>query len=119
MFEIDTVKAAFEEEKALIEARIVDQEKLISLLSEKEQSLSESLDVARDEYTRARQEADTEYLDQYDRVRKLVKRAPYLVAIKSQKCGGCHLRVSNEVSHAAATGGEPHFCDQCARMVYA
>lgn len=119
MFEIDTAKSTFEEEKKQIEDRICEQEKLISLLKEKELSLSQSLELAREEYNRARMEADTEYLEQYDRVRKLVKRAPYLVVIKSQKCDGCHLRVSNEVSRAAATGGEPHFCDQCARMVYA
>jgi predicted nucleic acid-binding Zn-ribbon protein len=118
MFEIDAAKEAFEKEKLQIEGRIGEQEKLISLLTEKEQTLSQSLETARQEYASARTDVDAEYLDQYDRVRKLVKRAPYLAAIVSQKCGGCHLRVSNEVSHAAGSGGEPHFCDQCARMVY-
>lgn len=118
MFEIDTAKDAFEQEKGLIEDRIAEQEKLISLLSEKEQSLSQSLDTARQDYASARSDVDPHYLEQYDRVRKLVKRAPYLAPIVSQKCGGCHLRVSNEVSHAAGSGGEPHFCDQCARIVY-
>ncbi len=118
MYAIDSAKAAFEEEKARIESRIGEQENLIALLAEKEQSLSDSLEAARGELAAARERAEDGYLEQYDRVRKLVRKAPYVVAIESQKCRGCHLRVSNEVSHAAGDSGEPSFCDQCARMVY-
>lgn len=118
MYTIDSAKAAFEEEKILIENRISEEEKHISLLVEKEQSLADSVETVRAELSSAREKAEGEYLEQYDRVRKLVKRAPYVAAIESQKCGGCHLRVSNEVAHAATSGGEPHFCDQCARIVF-
>ncbi len=119
MLEIDTVKEAFEAEKAVIEARIEAQRKEIVLLNEREKNLNASVDAARAEVAESRVGIDADYLEQYDRVKKMVKRAPYLAKVEAHKCGGCHLRVSNEVSRGAQDAGEPHFCDQCARMVYA
>lgn len=119
MLEIDVAKEAFEAEKASIELRIEVQRKEISLLVEREAHLTVSADEARTEVEASRDGLDWTYLEQYDRVKKMVKRAPYLAQIVDHKCGGCHLRVSNEVSRAARDAGEPHFCDQCARMVYA
>lgn len=119
MLEIDHTREAFETEKAKIDARIVDQKKQIKLLGEREQNLKASIDEAKGAVNSARDDAEENYLGHYDRVKKLSKRPPYVVRIEAHKCGGCHLRVSNEVSHAAQNPGEPHFCDQCARMVFA
>ncbi|CAA6692917.1 MULTISPECIES: zinc ribbon domain-containing protein [unclassified Lentimonas] len=119
MLDIDTVKEAFEAEKAVILVRIEAQRKEIALLTEREQNLQASVDAARAEVEAARVGVDADYLQQYDRVKKMVKRAPFLAKVEAHKCGGCHLRVSNEVSRGAQDAGEPHFCDQCARMVYA
>ena len=119
MLDIDTAKQEFEAEKAVIEVRIEAQRQEIALLTEREGNLSASLAAARAEVEESRVGVDAVYLEQYDRVKKMVKRAPYLSPIEAHKCGGCHLRVSNEVSRGAQDAGEPHFCDQCARMVYA
>ena len=119
MLEIDTVAEQFEADKAEIEVRIQEQGRHIDLLVQKEQNLNASIDDAKAALAAAREGVDASYLEQYDRVRKLVKRAPYLAKIEAQVCGGCHLRVSNEVSSQALNVGEPHFCDQCACMVYA
>ena len=119
MLDIDTVKEEFEAEKAVILVRIEAQRKEIALLTEREGNLNASVDQARAEVAESRVGVDTDYLEQYDRVKKMVKRAPYLAKVEAHKCGGCHLRVSNEVSRGAQDSGEPHFCDQCARMVYA
>ncbi|MFQ3224522.1 MAG: putative nucleic acid-binding Zn-ribbon protein [Lentimonas sp.] len=119
MLDIDVAKEAFEAEKAVILIRIEVQRKEIALLTERVNHLSASVDAARAEVAASRVGVDTDYIEQYDRVKKMVKRAPYLAKIEAQKCAGCHLRVSNEVSRGAQDAGEPHFCDQCARMVYA
>jgi predicted nucleic acid-binding Zn-ribbon protein len=119
MLDIDVAKEEFEAEKAKIQVRIEAQRKEIDLLTEREKNLEASVDQARAEVTESRVDVDATYLEQYDRVKKMVKRAPYLAPIEAHKCGGCHLRVSNEVSRGALDAGEPHFCDQCARMVYA
>ena len=119
MLDIDTAKEEFEAEKATIQVRIEAQRQEIALLTAREGNLNASVDKARAEVAESRVGVDTDHIEQYDRVKKMVKRAPYLAKIEAHKCGGCHLRVSNEVSRAALDGGEPHFCDQCARMVYA
>jgi predicted nucleic acid-binding Zn-ribbon protein len=119
MLEIDSTREIFEAEKATIAARIADQEAQIKQLGERETNLKGSIESAKRELAEARDGVEAVYIEHYDRVKKLVKRAPYVVPIRDQKCGGCHLRVSNEIAHAALNAGEPHFCDQCARMVYA
>jgi predicted nucleic acid-binding Zn-ribbon protein len=119
LLEIDETSETFQEEKATIDARIVEEKNQISLLSEREVNLKASIDEAKAAVETARSVVDENYLSHYDRVKKLSKRPPYVVRIEAHKCGGCHLRVSNEVNGSALIAGEPHFCDQCARMVYA
>ena len=119
MLEIDSTREQFEAEKATIEGRIKDQHEEIKQLCEREQNLKDSIMDAEKALSESRTGIEKNYIEQFDRVKKLVKRPPYLVPIQQHKCGGCHLRVSNEVSRGAMDAGEPHFCDQCARMVYA
>jgi predicted nucleic acid-binding Zn-ribbon protein len=119
LLEIDETSETFQEEKATIDARIVEEKNQISLLSEREVNLKASIDEAKAVVETARSVVDENYLSHYDRVKKLSKRPPYVVRIEAHKCGGCHLRVSNEVNGSALVAGDPHFCDQCARMVYA
>jgi predicted nucleic acid-binding Zn-ribbon protein len=119
LLEIDETSETFQEEKATIDARIVEEKNQISLLSEREVNLKASIDEAKATVETARSVVDENYLSHYDRVKNLSKRPPYVVRIEAHKCGGCHLRVSNEVNGSALIAGEPHFCDQCARMVYA
>ncbi len=118
MLEIDEVKATFEAARGTIEARIQAQRDEIVKLGEREKNLQQTVQTSKAEVEAARAQADASFLGHYDRVKKLTKRAPYVVPIEGHKCGGCHLRVSNEVSKNATNHGEPHFCDQCARMVY-
>ena len=119
MLEIDTTREAFEVEKATIDQRIVEQNKQIVLLQEREEHLKGSISEAEAAVEEARSAVEETYIDNYYRVKKLCKRPPYVARIEAHKCGGCHLRVSNEVSSAAHSHGEPSYCDQCARMVYA
>jgi hypothetical protein len=54
----------------------------------------------------------------YDTAKSRAKRPPYVAALDDHRCGGCHLRVSNEISEAARHGGKPVACDSCGRVVY-
>lgn len=119
MLEIDSARENYESEKARIEERIARERERIAELDERAANLESAAESARAELEKARGDADPEYLRQYDRVKQIAKRPPFVVPIEDHKCGGCHLRVSNEVSKGAMASGEPHFCDQCARMVYA
>ena len=119
MLEIDRTREAFEAEKETIEIRIANEKKQIEQLGQREQNLKASIDEAQSAVESSRKEAEPTFLEHYDRVKTLCKRPPYVAPIEAHKCGGCHLRVSNEVSHEAMNVGEPSFCDQCARMVFA
>jgi predicted nucleic acid-binding Zn-ribbon protein len=119
MLEIDDTKEAFQTEKKAIEARIIEQQQQIQQLGVREQNLKDSIQAAKEALNQSRSGMEATYIEHYDRVKKLTNRPPYVAPIEDHKCGGCHLRVSNEVARGAMNVGEPHFCDQCARMVYA
>lgn len=118
LLEIDTEQEAFDTAKAEIDTRIEIQKRSITQLQERENSLKATLDEARASLDEARAGADPDYLKHYDRVRKLSKRPPYVARVENHTCSGCHLRVSNEVAQAVRELGEPHFCDQCGRLIY-
>lgn len=119
MLDIDSAKEVFEGEKTTIEDHIKVQRGEIELLAEREKNLKASIGEAKSKVEQARVGISDNYIEQYDRVKKLVNRPPYVAPIEAHVCGGCHLRVSNEVSRGALNAGELHFCDQCARIVYA
>ncbi len=119
MLRIDTSRTAYEAEKASIEAHIEERKQALVRLDETERNLEDQVEAARANLLEARKSPDDDYLMHYDRIKKMVKRAPYLVPLTEQKCGGCHLRVSNEVASSVRVSDTPSFCDQCARMVYA
>ncbi len=118
LLEIDTTREKFEAEESVIKGRIEAHRRGIDLLIEREKNLADSLGEAEAKVTESRKDVDALYLETYDQVKKSVKRPPYVVQIVSHKCGGCHLKVSNDVARAVLQPGEPHFCDQCARIVY-
>ncbi|NCG08056.1 MAG: hypothetical protein GWO81_00555 [Verrucomicrobia bacterium] len=118
LLEIDTEQEAFDTAKAEIDTRIEIQKRSITQLQERENNLKATLNEARASLDEARAGADSDYLQHYDRVRKLSKRPPYVARVENHTCSGCHLRVSNEVAQAVRESGEPHFCDQCGRLVY-
>ena len=119
MLRIDASRTEYEAEKAKIETLIEERVQELERLSEAEKNLQAQASAAAAKLNEARTAADEEYLVHYDRIKKMVKRAPYLVPLTDQKCGGCHLRVSNEVAGSVRVTAAPSFCDQCARMVYA
>ncbi len=118
LLEIDTTREKFEAEESVIKGRIEAHRRGIDLLIEREKNLADSLGEAEAKVTESRKDVDALYLETYDQVKKSVKRPPYVVQIVSHKCGGCHLKVSNDVARAVLQPGELHFCDQCARIVY-
>jgi predicted nucleic acid-binding Zn-ribbon protein len=118
MLEIDETRIDVNSQKDEIEVRITEQKKLIDQLNEREKNLQISAQEAKAALEAARGEVSESHLSHYDRVKKLAKRPPYVAKIQDHKCGGCHLRVSNDVSSGTHGSGELSFCDQCARIVY-
>ena len=119
MLEIDNNREQFETEEAEIKSCIEAYQRGIDVLIERETVLNASLGDAEAKVVEARTAVYAAYIEQYDQVKNTVKRPPYIAHIEASKCSGCHLKVSNEVARAVLNAGELHFCDQCARIVYA
>ncbi|MFP4165610.1 MAG: zinc ribbon domain-containing protein [Opitutales bacterium] len=118
LMEMDEIGKELEALKAASEEKIAEQRRQIERVREREKNLEGSVREQRNALEQARAEVDARFLEEYDRVRKQAKRPPYVAPIKDHKCGGCHLRVSNEVATGSRDVEDPVFCDQCGRMIY-
>lgn len=118
LMEIDEIREQLERERKSAEEQVEKLNGQLEVLAEREENLRESRKAAESEVAQAREPVDEIYLEHFDRIKRLVRRAPYVVPVEEHKCGGCHLRVSNEILKEARDPGQPTFCDQCGRMVY-
>ena len=119
MYGIDEAKKKFAAAEAELKANISGHEARIRTLREREASLSTELKTAQADVAAARSPLSEPELRQYDRI--AARGMPACVAIRGGKCGGCHLKVSNEVESAArgkSSDGKLATCDQCGRLVY-
>ena len=70
------------------------------------------------EVEETRSEVDEILLRGYERTKKMVARPPYIAPLEDQKCSGCNLRVSNDVSSSVLVEQKLTHCDHCGRIVY-
>ncbi len=119
MYGIDEAKKKFAAAEAELKANITGHETRIRALREREASLGVELKAAQTELAVARSPLGEPELKLYDRI--AARGLPACVGIRGGKCGGCHLKVSNEVESAArgkTSDGKLATCDQCGRLVY-
>ena len=87
-------------------------------LDEREKFLHDEITGLKEEIKEAYVEMDSVFLSGYERVKKVVRRPPYVVPVEDQKCSGCNLRVSNDVVSSILVEEKLTSCDQCGRIVY-
>jgi len=121
MYAIDEAKKKFAGAEAELKANISGHEARIRNFREREVSLAEELKSVQAEVAAARAPVPELRLRVYDRI--AVRNMPAVVALRGDKCGGCHLKVSSEVESAArGKHADPvaqlPTCDQCGRIVY-
>jgi predicted nucleic acid-binding Zn-ribbon protein len=58
------------------------------------------------------------WLEAYRNAQHRHPRAPWVVPMRDQHCGGCYLKTSGEVEGAVLTDKEPAHCDNCGRLLY-
>jgi len=117
MESIDEETVLLKKTKEETEKRIAYQKQLISDCEAKIANLSAEKDSAVSIFEKHLSETPLEDARIFERLQKQVKRAPMIVEVKDQQCGGCHMRVSND-SFKKAKIGEIAFCDQCSRLLY-
>ncbi len=87
-------------------------------LDQREKFLREEIITLKEDVKTVREEMNPAFLREYERVKKVVRRPPYIVPVENQKCSGCNLRVSNDVVSSILVEEKITFCDQCGRIVY-
>jgi uncharacterized protein len=118
LYELDAERAKAKAiEKALSE-EIAAETAQLGRLVEREKNVRADLVAATTEFDAARTPVSPAWLPRYDRLAKTVG-LPVVVALQGQKCGGCHLKVSNGVETQARIGsGDIAACDNCGRILY-
>ena len=115
---IDDAKATAEIAQDKIVSKVKDLERQKQGFEDRIAQVKTELQDLHKEIETARSQVEAEMLKTYDRVKKVVARAPYLAPLKDQKCSGCNLRVSNDVISTALVEQKLTQCDQCGRIVY-
>ena len=122
MYAIDEAKKTFAAAEADLKANISGHEGRIRTLRERELSLAAELKSVQAEVAAARTPVAESRLKLYDRI--AARNMPAVVPlVSSDKCGGCHLKVSGDVISAARGKSVDPLaalptCDQCGRIVY-
>jgi uncharacterized protein len=116
MYSIDEAKKRFAEAEAVLKQNISGHETRIRSHKEREVSLTKELAEAKAALAAARVPVGEPALRVYDRI--ATRQQPVLVALRGNKCSGCHLKVSSEVESESRKGEKLATCDQCGRMVW-
>lgn len=118
MYQIDEAKQTFAAAEAVLKENISGYEARIRTLRERETNLTAELATAQAEVAAAREPVEEPALRLYDRI--AARQQPVCVALRGDKCGGCHLKVSSEVESAVRGKGDGKLvtCDQCGRIVW-
>ncbi len=119
MMKMDEAKAALAKAEAEYKQRTASLEGEIALVKRKEAQTRGDLAAQMGMVEAASAVVPVVWRTAYERSKmRAAKRAPYVAPIEDHKCGGCHLRASNDVAEAARKGGKPVHCDNCGRVVY-
>jgi hypothetical protein len=119
MMKMDEAKAALAAADAEHKQRVAILDGEIALVKRREAQTRGDLEAQGGAVETAMATVPLVWRTAYERAKhRAAKRAPYVVAIEDHRCGGCHLRASNDVAEAARKGGKPVHCDNCGRVVY-
>ena len=98
--------------------RVHSLETQLEELNERDTLLQQEIGELEQEIKASGEELDPTFLREYERVKKVVRRPPYVVPVEYQKCSDCNLRVSNDIVSSILVEEKLTVCDQCGRVVY-
>jgi len=97
--------------------RLDELQKMADRIDADEKKFRDQLSGMEDDVQKRRGEVESDLLAKYDILWKQIKRPPVVVPLVDHTCGGCHLRVSNEID-GGAQAFKVVYCDSCGRMLY-
>ena len=118
MFQIDReeenlaeIEKTFSAQIAIFKNEIQENQEFLCELKTKQKELTQNIDEKR-------LSLDQSLLADYDQIRINLRKMPIITKINRQTCGGCHLKVSQEVMGQIKDSENLHHCDQCGRIIY-
>ena len=118
LLKIDDAKEVANVAEVKITERVSQLESQRDTILDRKDEIRKELESLESEILDSRNDVEGGLLTVYDRVKKVVSRAPYLAPLEEQKCSGCNLRVSNDVISSVLVERKLTQCDQCGRIVY-
>lgn len=118
LMKTDEARDVFAVAEGKLAARVEELEDQLAGLDEREKFLQSELEELQGQIEETTGELDPAFLREYQRVKTVVKRPPFLATVEDQKCSGCNLRVSNDVVSSILVEQKLTTCDQCGRLVY-
>jgi predicted nucleic acid-binding Zn-ribbon protein len=118
MIKIDEATVSLRAAETEHKRRLAELEGQIALVRQKEAECKARLEAQTGAVEAAAAVVPPIWRRAYDTAKARAKRAPYIVPMDDHRCGGCRLRLSNEVAEGARHGGKPVCCDSCGRVVY-
>ncbi|MBT7740621.1 MAG: hypothetical protein HN727_02360 [Opitutae bacterium] len=118
LMKVDDARATLQIAEGKHTDRVHSLEKQLEELNERDTLLRQEIGELEQEIKASGEELDPTFLREYERVKKVVRRPPYVVPVEDQKCSGCNLRVSNDIVSSILVEEKLTACDQCGRVVY-
>lgn len=118
LMEIDEKRAALVQSEQRTAANVAALRARAATLKERGAELAAAKGGAEAALAAAERAVPEPALKLYQHVRSRVKRGPWVVVQHDQKCGGCHMRVSNETSENVRRLPALQRCDHCTRILY-
>jgi len=103
--------------EAELDDKIAAIQKKIDVQEERRKENDAQLKDAQAAYDQAKAATDASALSVYQRLADRIV-LPVVVPVDAQKCGGCHLKISNDVEAQIRKGSGLTTCDNCGRLVY-
>lgn len=118
LMQIDDETKGFNDREVHFKAREAELNKQMEQLKVKEAALQVELNELRALCSEAEKHVEARLLTAYQDAKRRAKKPPFVVPLDEQRCGGCFLKVSNDIAKEAQDTGSPHNCDNCGRLVY-
>lgn len=116
---LDRLQAEVEALQMSVNQEVEEVKTEIRALEEKEKELNKEIVALEEQLKEQSEQVEEKLLGNWKRLRKSSIRLPLVVSAKEKKCGGCYMRISNELESRLLTGELQVFCDHCGRLLYA
>lgn len=117
LYRLDQERESLKKSEGEHKAAVAELDARLAKIREREKALKARLEGESAEVASARAGVAAPILSLYDRLLK-IGRFPVLAQLNGQTCGGCHMRVSNDVEQEARKGGKVVACGNCGRIVF-